>query len=117
MKHRHLKSKVGSATETEFPTFTCLAVKETYGANEINLYLDDVSESGTTEMFIDEIRHLQIDVLDDPNPLEEITKLHIVHKNGNVTFIYLDCPFDTLVAAVAAEQMAQRATKEQKGLA
>lgn len=117
MNHKHLDGIAGTATEKRFDTFTCLAVKEKHGANEINLYLDDVTNSGTTEIMIDQIRHLRVDVLDDPNPDEEITKLHFTHKNGNVTFIYLDCPFDTLVAAVAAEQMAQRATRDQEGLA
>ena len=116
MKHTHLDGQVGSATEKRFQTFTCMGIKEKYGSNEINLYLDDITNKGTTEMFVDSLQSLRVEVLDDPNPAEEITKLYVTHKNGNVTFIYLDCPFDTLLAAVAAEQMAIRATQEDQNL-
>ena len=116
MKHKHLDGRVGHVVEKKQDTYTCLSIKQKHGVNEINLYLDDAPERATTEVFVDKVRSITVDVFEERDRDPETVKLAIRQPDDSVTFIYLDCRFDVLLAAVAAEQMAQQATRNTKEL-
>lgn len=112
MKHKHLDGKAGHVVEKHHDTYTCLSVKQNHGPNELNLYLDDVPERATAELFIDQIEHVDVELFEADERTHEFVKLTFKQPNGAVTFIYLDCRMETLTSALAAEQMSQQATKE-----